>query len=897
MALPNSDTSLLIRTKLHPPSGREDSLVRPRLLARLHQGLGQRMILLSAPAGYGKTTLIRDWLRTLDCPWAWLSLDEYDDNLSTFVAYLVAALRTVHPHALPVTDSLVQALPAPETERLADTLASELEQLPGPLVLVLDDYHAVRDPEIHRGMNRLLERLPAPIHLVVSTRSDPPFALAALRGRGQLAEIRGRNLRFTPEESADLLERFAGERLNDEVAALIADRTEGWPVGLQLAAISLQDSDNRGDFARRFAEGNSRLIADYLLREVLDNLPEQRRSLMLRTALLERFCAPLCEFIAAEPVQRGDGDRFIGDIWAANLFLTSLDAEGAWYRYHHLFRDMMVHQLQQRCAPEEIAALHLRASEWYEAHDLITEAVIHAVRSGHDARAAQLVEGHFVEALDREDWRLLDRWLSLLPEPVLQRPMLSIARAYLQQFNYAGMITFLEQAEQALSGAERLYSPEQVRFVRGSAALLRAFSLSRTEVSSPARYLALSQQGLALLSGHNGYARGLAELSVIVCMQRVGQRAAALAIAQHSLHEQLGQSDTRTMRLLLATCLVHYAEADVNALQPIAGTYLQLAQDARQELSQGWANFFLGWSHYQRNELTLARNFFGAVVQMRHTAHSLPAVDSLIGIVLTLQALGETGAAQEMIAVLRSLLLERRMLALMPIADMLEVRLAGGQDRGGMPDGHADPAEAQSTLFFWTSPALIGITFALEGAATVSQVATMEKILSVYRSVAQEQHSRRSLLTIGALETLLYDARGNREAALNSLHATVLLGAAGGALRVFVDAGARLIPYFRTLLEQDVAPEYVRRILAAYGETVATTDARQPVVDAALMLTARELDVLRLLDARMTDKEIARKLCVSTRTVQRHTSNIYEKLHVHTRQEAVTAARALGIAL
>ncbi len=323
------DSPLLIRTKLYPPRGRDGTLVRPRLLQKLQAGKSCRLTLLSAPAGYGKTTLLQHWLNVERHPHAWLSIDEYDDTVTTFVAYLAAAVQTACEDALPQTLALALSSSPPGTGQLADTLAGELEELPRPLILVLDDYHNVRVPEIHTFMNRLLEHLPPAVQLVVSTRTDPPFALAALRGRGQIAEIRGQNLRFTLDESADLLKRVAGERLAEQTVTNVAERTEGWPVGLQLAVLSLQDIDDRESFARRFAGGSNWLITDYLVREVLNKLPEQRRSLMLRTSLLERFCAPLCEWIAVGPVQRGDGAAFIRDIWASNLFLTSLDAEVA----------------------------------------------------------------------------------------------------------------------------------------------------------------------------------------------------------------------------------------------------------------------------------------------------------------------------------------------------------------------------------------------------------------------------------------------------------------------------------------------------------------------------------------------------------------------------------------
>lgn len=900
MSVSRSDPFLPIQTKLYPPRARTATVVRPRLLDMLQSSLERQLTLISAAAGYGKTTLLRSWIEALDCPWAWFSLDEYDDDLITFATYITAAVRTAYSETVPVTHTLLASPTGTQPGHLADTLTSELCELPGSLILILDDYHLAKASEIHIFMNRLLERLPSSVHLVVSARSDPSFPLANLRARGQITEIRGRHLRMTPEESVEFLQLSVKESPSDQIVALFAERTEGWPAGLHLAALSVQDSVDPEDFARRFASGNSALIADYLSAEVLENLPKEQKSLVLRTTLVDRICGSLCEELADGALKRGDGERFVRDIWTSNLFMTALDGEGIWYRFHHLFRDIALHQLRQSVSAEEISRMHLRASKWFATHGLMEEAIIHAVQSGDHVRAAQLVEAHFVEALNSEEWRRLDRWLSLLPDSVLQRPMLLVARAYLRQVKFEYMVPLLDEAEGGLEAGITAYEPDHVRFIRGSIALLRAISLARTETGTVEQILASARQGLEWLSGQGEYVEGLAELTFIGVLQFAGRLEEALQYANWVLRQCSGNPDARLFRALLALCFVHYAEANVYALQSAARTYRQLAQDAHRELSLGWSSFFLGWTHYQSNELAAARDCFEKVASIRSTAHSMPAVDSYIGLVLTLLAQGQTPNAQHVITELRGMLLGRGMVMQMPIADALESRLASEQQGGvTVPSAARISMTSRTLLSFWVNPTVMRIHSAL-ASADPYLLDEAEEMLHEYRAAAEARNSRRRLLEIGALETLLHASRGDHDAALNALRAAVLMGEHGGALRQFVDVGPGLVPYFQMLLEQNIAYDYVRRILSAY-ETMTTStgsnlvEKKRAGTNPGALLTFREREVLDLLSARMTDKEIAEALHISPRTVQGHTQNIYEKLGVNNRRQAVAKAETLGL--
>ncbi|MEA3335178.1 MAG: LuxR C-terminal-related transcriptional regulator [Chloroflexota bacterium] len=898
------DSPFLLRTKLNPPRVREGFIVRSRLQDRLERGVDRRLTLVSAPAGYGKSSLVQHWLTMADRRFAWLSLDEHDASLANFIGYLAAAVQTVYPEAVSTTRSLLQGPSLPEARRLADIFLGDLEELPGSLTLVLDDYHVVQSEDVQAFMTRLVQQLPEQVHLVLVSRSDPVLALSKLRGRGQLTEIRGLDLRFTYGEAREFFERNIGGPLADEIVTLVVERTEGWPVGLQLAAVSLRENEDREDFARRFSESGHRLVTDYLLTEVLEDLSEAQRSLMFRTAILNRFCPSLCEVVDEDSAGRADGEAFIKKLWGSNLFLVSLDNEGNWYRYHHLFRDLMRHRLRQTCSKAEIAACHLRASEWFEKEGLLDEAIIHAVEAGDAQRAAQLVEAHINDALNQEDWRHLQRWLEFLPEPLLQRPMLLVAQASLQQFQYkvAAMIPLLEAAERGLDDGTTNYTPDQEVFVRGSIAAHRAMSFVQ---GSPERNVAMASQALEDLPADALYLRGLAEFWTIYGLQRVGQTQAAVAFAQAALQRQFGRPDARTFRLLLGLGAVHYSETNLSALEAVATTYWQVAQESEQLVSLGWSDFLLGWAHYQRNELDSAACCFNRVIGIRYGAHGRAVIDCYTGLALTLQAQRQDSAALAVARDLRGFLLDRGMVGFLAIADALMLRLAIGQgNQRIMPRAFADPV-TQMALDLWLLPALTEIQASLADPVR-GQLDAAQETLRICRGLAEDWHSTRRLLEIGAMETLLHAARGEKGAALITLRETVSLGEAGGALRVFVDAGRGLRSYLRQLLDEGFARDYVRQILHTFDTPTleAPKPALAPVLDVesqgharALdgLLTNREVDVLLLVEQRLTNKEIAARLAISPDTVKKHTISVHRKLGVKNRRQAVARARALGI--
>ena len=421
----------ILATKLYIPPPRAKIVLRPRLIEKLNDGLssGHTLTVISASAGFGKTTLVGEWVAGCGSPVAWLSLDEGDNDVVRFISYLIAALQIVKPG---IGEGVLTTLHAsqhqpPSTEAILTALLNEVAAIPENFILVLDDYHVIDSKSVDNSLTFLVEHQPAQMHLVIATREDPSLPLARLRVRGQLTELRAADLRFTPAEAAEFLNRMMGLNLSAEDIAALEARTEGWIAGLQLAALSMQGHASRDNasFIQTFT-GSHRFVLDYLVEEALQSQSETIRNFLLQTSILDRFCAPLCNAVTG----REDGKETLDTVERSNLFLIPLDDKRQWYRYHRLFADVLQARLMES-QPEMVSSLHQQASEWYEQNGLRSDAIRHALAAREFARAAELIELAFpVMNINRQFSTLLG-WLKALPDELVRvRPVLCFAYAF-----------------------------------------------------------------------------------------------------------------------------------------------------------------------------------------------------------------------------------------------------------------------------------------------------------------------------------------------------------------------------------------------------------------------------------------------------------------------------------
>ncbi len=452
-------SSPILATKLYIPPARPELVARPRLIERLNAGLHRKLTLISAPAGFGKTTLVSEWVAGCERPAAWLSLDEGDNDPIRFLTYLVTALETIAARQSPAGNfgaGVMRVLQAPQPglpETLLTTLLNEITASPVNFVLVLDDYHVIDAQAVDKALTFLLEHLPPQMHLVIATREDPQLPLARLRARGQLIELRAADLRFTPTEAAEFLNRMMGLNLRDADIAALEARTEGWIAGLQLAALSMQGREDIASFIQAFT-GSHRFVLDYLVEEVLQHQSEHIRSFLLQTAILDRLCAPLCNAVT----DREDGKEMLDILERSNLFLIPLDDKRQWYRYHHLFAEVLQAHLME-AQPDRVATLHGQASAWYERNGLRSDAIRHALAAKDFERAAGLIELAWPAT---EDYSIQPAtwlgWVKTLPEDLVRaRPVLNVGYAY--ALLGRGEI---EAAEARLKDAERWLEPVDI---------------------------------------------------------------------------------------------------------------------------------------------------------------------------------------------------------------------------------------------------------------------------------------------------------------------------------------------------------------------------------------------------------------------------------------------------
>jgi LuxR family maltose regulon positive regulatory protein len=907
----------LLETKLHVPRWRRNLVARRSLSERLSRGTESALTLVSAPAGFGKTTLLAEWLTVAAADGrsvAWLSLDQRDNDPALFWTYLVAALNTGAPGGGAGALSLLQP-PQPPNEAGLVALLNDLDAISNDVVLVLDDYHVIDARDVQDAMAFLLEHLPPQIHLVIASRTDPPLPLARLRGRGELAEIRAADLRFTPSEAAEYLNEVMGLALTAADVAALEGRTEGWIAALQLAALSMQGREDTAAFIDGFA-GDDRYIVDFLAEEVLQRQPEHVQHFLLQTSILDRLSGPLCDAVTGQD----GGKAKLTALERGNLFLVPLDDRRQWYRYHQLFADVLHARLLDE-QPDDVPELHQRASAWYEQNDEPSEAIRHALAAQDFERAADLVE-LAIPAMrrSRQEAAVLG-WLERLPDEVVRvRPVLSVgfAGALLACGEYEGVEARLRDAERWLDGATgiRLGSqapaaemvvvddaefrrlPAEIELYRAAQALVRGDGpgtvrhARRALELSPAdehlgRASAAALMGLAfwasgdLEAGHSGYAECMAGL------RRAGHIADTFGCA-------IALADIRRTQGRLGEAMRTYEQALQRASQP-GGPVLR-----------GTADMYVGMSeiHRERDDLPAAtQQLLRSQDLGEHTGLPQNRYRWRVAMARIREAEGDLGGALDLLNEAERFYVGDFFPNVRPVPALrARVRIAQGELGEALGWARERGLSADDDLSYLhefehiTLARLLLARYAAERAERLVHDAT--RLLEGLRRAAEEGQRTGSVIEILVLQALARQARGDVPAALASLQRALTLAEPEGYVRIFVDEGPSMASLLSAFMKQGaaakqgIAPNYVRRLLAAVNKTEDSTHVAQGLIEP---LSERELDVLRLLGTDLGGPEIARELVVSLNTIRTHTKNIYAKLGVNNRRAAVRRARELDL--
>jgi LuxR family maltose regulon positive regulatory protein len=898
----------LIRTKLHRPVVSGPLVHRPRLLHRLERGCDRPLTLVSAAAGSGKTTLLSDWLTISSCPNGWLSLDESDSNLADFLGYFVAAIRIVLPGTCDGTQAMLQAAELPPIQVLAGLLSNDLDSLRDHpalaggrrFVLVLDDYHLISDQAVNELLSEVLRHPPLTMHLVLSTRSDPALPLTSLRARGQMVEIRQQDLRFTPKEARDYLQQATQQILSDDDLAALTEQTEGWITGLYLTVLNLRYVADTGAFVSSL-QSNERLALDYLLDEVLSRQPRQIQEFLLKTSVLDRFCGPLCDVFTGEDDVGRDGQATLEWLEQANLFVVALDTQRQWYRYHHLFQQLLQKRLVQQAGPDKIADLHRRASAWYASQGFVREALTHALAAGDEAAAVRIVDAHRHQAMNEEQWQRLEAWLRLLPRRLVdERPELLLLEAWILQKQWrfgdiAPYVARIESRMQALSLPEPAGSYLQAE-VDVLAAIVSYYALDGQ------RAFDLAGRALPALPLAYSNVRGQAWMFYAGGLQVLGNVEGARAALHEGLKEDRFHSNAFPARLLVGLCLIDWMTADLAGLKQTAAHLLRVARERNLVESIGWAHYFLACAAYQWNDLDGAESNFAAVMAQQYVMHSAPYSQSAFGLAMVYQVRGASDQAQAVIESVLAHSMDTNNTRILSDARACQAWLALKQGRPAEAHRWAqslDPGAQIPPLTTFFIPAIPWAQALLDEGSPTSLRQASELLARLHRLVAS-QHITRFAIEVLALQAWLEDAVGNEQAALAVLQQAVALAQSCGAMRAFADLGPTTARLLDRLRQQGYAVDFVGRLLQAFSpNAVSGSGLPQPAPAQAAglvePLTNRELEIVDLLAERLGAMEIAQRLVISDRTVKRHLANVYRKLGVHGRQQAVATARALGL--
>ncbi|MFC1936042.1 tetratricopeptide repeat protein [Chloroflexota bacterium] len=892
----------LLSTKLFVPILRETVVKRQRLVDLLKKGFASKLILVSAPAGFGKTTLLISWINQTKVPTAWLSLDGSDNAPTRFLAYIIAALQTVIPG---IGETILETLQSPQADFSESTLISLINEIAtsdtGDFVLVLDDYHRLASLAIHEITSFLVENLPKKMHVVIASRADPNLPIPRLRGSGDLIEIRQEDLRFTIEEVTEFLNRIMGLSLTYEDISALINRTEGWIAGLQMAALSMSGKEDLSRYIQDLT-GTDRYILDYLIEEVLEQQTKEMQNFLLQTSIVAKLCAPLCNTITGVKNTQEILEQFERN----NLFILPLDDERVWYRYHQLFADLLQKLLNQK-QPKHIHELHSRAGKWYERNGFTSEAIQHYINANDFERAADLVDQIAEDILMRSELSTLLEWIEAIPDQILrQRPLLSL--------HYANILLMyghpLEKIESYIENAET--TSDQYT---GHIAALRAFmAVIQRDVPRAAE---LADLAIKNLPESDRFAR----ITSIWVKSASSMISGKFEEGQLTLEEVAKQSQAVGNIMISTIVMCNRAQlfiinGELQKAQKLFERTLDLAKDRdgsflpiAGEALFGMAELFYEWHRFDDAMEYLEEGF-----KLTQKWGSIASVEGLLTKARILRAQGELDAAH-------GILLEARQLALQSEASelddyLVEAHLAQNwlelgdinaafrwvQDRGlaewseesdkFLIDKIMAELDQVTEYSFISQHRRRSFEFFSLVRVLMSQGQT-EEALTILERLLEFSQSRKLFgreIQLQILIALVHNARSDNRLALDSLKRALSLAEPEEYMRVFLDEGLPMQDLLKQAAEEKILPAYVNRLLQGFTEKGQTQ--KQSLVDP---LSEREMEILRLLPTSLTAPEIAEHLFVAESTIRTHIKHIYAKLNVNRRFDAVEQAKDLGL--
>jgi LuxR family maltose regulon positive regulatory protein len=926
----------VLATKLYTPPPRPKVVLRPRLIERLNEGLSasRKLTLISASAGFGKTTLVSEWVAGCDQKIAWLSLDEGDNDPACFLTYFIAALQTIMANIGEGVLGALQSPQPPPIESILIALLNEITTISDNFILVLDDYHVIDSKPVDEALTFLLEHLPLQMHLVIATREDPPLPLPRLRARGQLTELRAADLRFTPAEAAEFLNRMMGLDLSPENISALDKRTEGWIAGLQLAALALQGSlsmqgqPDTTSFIQSFT-GSHRFILDYLVEEVLQRQPERVSNFLLQTSILDQLCGSLCNVVTGQM----DGKEMLKALEQGNLFVIPLDDQRQWYRYHHLFADVLQEHLKGT-QPEQVSVLHRRASEWYEKNGLPHDAIRNALAAGDFARAADLIE-LVMPAMNRSrQFATLLGWLKALPDELVRvRPVLSTwyASVSMSCGELGGVEPRLRDAERWLdttadTAGMVVVDEEEFRRVPGMIPLIRAgLALARGDmpetVKNARRVLDLAPEDDLLMLGGAASQLGLAAWT------SGDLDTARRMTAEGMANLRLGGYISPAIGGAIVLADIQIAQGYLHEAMTTYGQGLQWATEPGAPVLPGAADMHVGMSslHREHNDLKTATQHLltsqalGELAGMPQNPYRWCAAMARIR-----EAQGDLDEALDLLDQAEFLYDANFSPNVRPIATRkTRVWVAQGRLGEALDWAHEQGLSVENELGYlheFDHITLARVLLALYQSDRANRsiqeaMGLLERLLKA----AEEGGRKGSTIEILVLQSIAYHAQGDLPAALKPLQKALTLAEPEDYIRMFVDEGSPMTQLLLEAASRGIMPDYTGKLLRAFEAEQPGSAGKSPLPTPLAVLpegprrsprpagergdgeplteplSQRELEVLRLFKTELSGPEIARELVIALSTVRTHTKSIYSKLNVNNRRAAVKRAAELNL--
>ncbi|MEJ7837586.1 MAG: LuxR C-terminal-related transcriptional regulator [Thermomicrobiales bacterium] len=881
----------LLTTKLYIPTHQATVISRPRLSDRMNTAVQRKLTLICAPAGFGKTTAVSEWIRERKDAVAWVSLDEGDNDPARFLRYMIAALQTRSAGIGIDVVSLLRSPQPPSMESLLTRLLNDIASQPDELVLILDDYHVIEAKQVERALTFLLEHMPPLLHLIITTREDPQLPLSRLRARGQMTEIRATDLRFTVAEAAEFLNTKMGLDLAESDIAALEDRAEGWIAGLQLAAISMQGHQDTAAFIQSFT-GSHRFVMDYLIDEVLHRQQESVQNFLLDTSILDKLCGPLCDAVSGD--SPGSGQVILDYIDGANLFLVPLDNDRRWYRYHHLFGELLRQRLLVRGATsggtgaDHVAELHIRASRWFELNNLEIDALHHAIAANDIARAERLIHGKGVPLYVRGGAAPVLSWLESLPPHVFANSP-SMCLMFAGVLSIVGQVSRIESkllaAEAAMQGrAETDGTSDLIGRIASMRSLVAVLSGDPHQIET---VILQSRRALEHLDPSNTSARAASTWQLGLAHLYQKNRAEA----RFAFDEAIAASETSGnlhVNILATTCLGNIQETDTQ-LRQASETYQQALRLIGQPPGPVACEAHVGLAriYYEWNDLNVARQHGLLSAQLARQTQIPNVVSSEVFLARLLLAQGDMDGAIDALAQTEQLVRRKNFWFRMPDVASMQVRALLRQ--GNIPDA-ARLAQMHD----------LPISLARVHLAQRDPLAALALLESV-RQQAEARDLRDERLTVIVLQLLAHQANGDAATAMHLLAEVMALAAPAGCVRLFIDEGLPMAQLVSAAANQGIDTEYASQLLVAFAGEFPDSSLRPSLPDHGSSsspidtLSPRELEVLHLISEGYSNQEISDLLFVALSTVKGHNRVIFGKLDVQRRTEAVARARSLGL--